>query len=714
MIDPIDGRLADLDETLFMPRELSWLSFNARVLQEAENVEVPVIQRLRYLGIFSSNLDEFFRVRVAEIRRLIVVSTGGKRQAAKELLATIQQRIGELQREFDRIQVGVMAELRRRHIYITDEKTLTRSQLQFVEGYFADKVLPTLEPILLSDELAIPALADESLYLAVDMLTDQGVQYAVMEVPSDVLGRFVAIPRGKDRKGKVYILLEDIIRACLVRVFRGVFDIQSADAYCFKFSRDAEIEIEASINESLIEKMATSLKQRRKADAVRFVYDSAMPEPLLEHLRKRLGFGRYDSLIPGGRYHNSKDYIGFPNAGPKYLEFKPFVPARIPELDKTSNIFNELRERDYLLYYPYHPFDYVVDVLKTAAIDPAVSSIRICLYRVASNSQIVDALINAQYNGKRVRVVVELAARFDEQANIAWSERLTEAGIEVIFGIPGLKVHSKLFLIERMEQGHVVRYSHVGTGNFNEKTARLYTDFTLLTADPVIGEDISQVFDFLKYNYRRPDYQELLVSPHTTREGLIALIEAEIENARNGFRAQLFLKCNNLVDRQLTLKLYEASQAGVEVKLIIRGMCSLLPGLAGISENIRAISIIDRYLEHPRVYVAYNRGNPKYLMGSADLMTRNIDYRVEVLCPIHDPAAQRMLQDILDQQWNDNVKARVIDSGQANKMVSSVGKATSVRSQETIHRYIETGKLPRMPQSDIRKPSVRRKKGHKK
>jgi polyphosphate kinase len=493
-----------------------------------------------------------------------------------------------------------------------------------------------------------------------------------------------------------------------------VFDIQSADAYCFKFSRDAEIEIEASINESLIEKMATSLKQRRKADAVRFVYDSAMPDPLLEHLRKRLGFGRYDSLIPGGRYHNSKDYIGFPNAGPKYLEFKPFVPARIPELDASSNIFNELRERDYLLYYPYHPFDYVVDVLKTAAIDPAVSAIRICLYRVASDSQIVDALINAQYNGKRVRVVVELAARFDEQANIAWSERLTEAGIEVIFGIPGLKVHSKLFLIERMEQGHVVRYSHIGTGNFNEKTARLYTDFTLLTADPVIGEDISQVFDFLKYNYRRPDYQQLLVSPHTTREGLIALIDSEIENARSGFRAQLVLKCNNLVDRQLTLKLYEASQAGVEIKLIIRGMCSLLPGLAGISENIRAISIIDRYLEHPRVYVAYNRGNPKYLMGSADLMTRNIDYRVEVLCPVHDPAAQRMLQDILDQQWNDNVKARVIDSGQANKMVSSEGKATSVRSQETIHRYIETGKLPRMPQSDIRKPSVRRKKGHKK
>ena len=713
MNNPIDGRLADLDETLFMPRELSWLSFNHRVLQEAENPSVPVIQRLRYLGIFSSNLDEFFRVRVAEIRRLIVVSTGVKRQRAKALLETIQQRIVQLQSDFDRIQVAVMAELRHRHISIIDEKSLTAKQLEFVEDYFASKVLPTLEPILLSDEQAIPALTDESLYLAVDIQTEEGSQYAVMEVPSDVLGRFVAIPRGKDPKGRVYILLDDIIRACLPRAFRGVFDIRTVNAYCFKFSRDAEIEIEASINESLIEKMASSLKQRRKADAVRFVYDSEMPEPLLDHLRRRLGFGRYDSLIPGGRYHNSKDYIGFPNEGPKYLEFKPLPPVRIPTLDASHNIFNELRKKDYLLYYPYHPFDYVVDILKTAAIDPAVTSIRICLYRVASNSQIVDALINAQYNGKRVRVVVELAARFDEQANIAWSERLTEAGIEVIFGIPGLKVHSKLFLIERIEDGEVVRYSHIGTGNFNEKTARLYTDFTLLTANRVIGQDIDKVFDFLKYNYKQPNYKELLVSPHTSREGIISLIDGEIANAKNGFRAQLFLKCNNLVDRQLTLKLYEASQAGVEIKLIIRGMCSLLPGVAGISDNIRAISIIDRYLEHPRVYVAYNRGKPKYLLGSADLMTRNIDHRVEVLCPVYDADAQRVIQDVLDQQWNDNVKARVIDREQSNKMVSSEAKSAAVRSQESIHRYFTTGRLPRIPRSDIRKPSVRRKKHHK-
>lgn len=711
MNNPIDGRLADLDERLFMPRELSWLSFNARVLQEAADENVPIIQRLRYLGIFSSNLDEFFRVRVAEIRRLIVVSSGGKRQRAKDLLETIQQQVSHLQREFDTIQTRVMAALEKRHIYIVDESALNKSQLSFVEEYFAAQVLPALEPILLTDELAIPALADESLYLAVDLKTAEGDQYAVMEVPSDVLGRFVAIPKGKDPQGKVYILLDDVIRACLPRAFRGVFDIQSADAYCFKFSRDAELEIEASINESLIEKMASSLRQRRKADAVRFVYDATMPEPLLEHLRKRLGFGRYDSLIPGGRYHNSKDYIGFPNAGPKYLEFKPQTPIRIPELDAVDNIFTALREKDYLLYYPYHPFDYVVDVLKTAAIDPSVTAIKICLYRVASNSQIVDALINAQYNGKRVRVVVELAARFDEQANIAWSERLTEAGIEVIFGIPGLKVHSKLFLIDRMEQGKLVRYSHIGTGNFNEKTARLYTDFTLLTSDPVICEDVNQVFDFLKYNYRRPDYKQLLVSPHTSRTGIMELIDGEIKNAREGFRAQLFFKCNNLVDKQLTLKLYEASQAGVEIRLVIRGMCSLLPGVSGISENIQAISIVDRYLEHPRVYVAHNRGVPKYFIGSADLMTRNIDSRVEVICPVTDEAAQTLLQDVLDQQWNDNSKARVIDSKQGNEMVASSGRATLVRSQETIHRYLQSGKSPRMPKSSMRTPSVRRRRG---
>ena len=708
---PIERLLADLDEPHFFPRELSWLSFNARVLQEARDSEVPLIQRVRYLGIFSSNLDEFFRVRVAEVRRLISLSSGARRQKAKDLLKAIQNRVVALQGEFETTYDAVLKELSKRRIFLINEQQLDKGQLAFVEQFFQDKVLPELEPILLRDEQSIPLLADESLYLAVDLETSAGPQFALLEVPTDRLGRFIEIPTRKRKQGRVFIVLDNIIRACLPQVFRGVFDIQSASAFCFKFSRDAELEIDASINESLIEKVASSLKQRQRADAVRFVYDEDMPDRLLQYLRKRFGFGKYDSMIPGGRYHNSKDFIDFPNAGPKYLEFKPLPPIKIERLEDDASLFANIREKDVFLYYPYHPFDYIVDVLKTAALDPDVFAIRICLYRVAKNSRVVDALINAKNNGKIVQVVVELAARFDEQANITWAQRLTDAGIEVIFGIPGLKVHSKLFLIERQEEGEIRYYSHIGTGNFNEKTARLYTDFSLLTFDQNIGKDVALVFDFLKYNYKRPDYKMLLVSPHSSRPGLISMINREIRNAKDGYRATIILKCNNLVDRQLTNKLYEASQAGVEIRLIIRGMCSLQPGVPGVSENIEAISIVDRYLEHPRAYAFHNRGRPTYYIGSADLMTRNIDYRVEVLCPVLDSDAQATLQNILDQQWYDNVKARRIDAEQTNQLPSPKAKAASIQSQESIHRYLATGKLPRYPKSTMRSPSVRRRKG---
>lgn len=711
MSNPLKRRLADLDESLFMPRELSWLSFNARVLQEAQDPDVPLIQRVRYLGIFSSNLDEFFRVRVAEVRRLISVSKGTQRTQAKTLLENIQNRVVELQGEFETIYEQLMRELRRRKIFLINETQLDPGQMAFVEAFFRSKVLPELEPILLNDDQKIPILADESLYLAVDLQTGDQHRYAVLEVPTAQLGRFIEIPKKQRRQGRVFIVLDNIIRACLPEVFRGVFPIEQAAAYCFKFSRDAELEIDAGINESLIEKMESSLKQRQRADAVRFVYDEEMPDRLLNYLRNRFGFGKYDSLIPGARYHNSKDFIDFPNAGQKYLEFKPLPSIRIPRLDEQSSVFETISEKDVLLYYPYHPFDYIVDVLKTAALDPDVSAIKICLYRVARNSRVVDALINAIGNGKRVMAVVELAARFDEQANITWAQRLTDAGVEVIFGIPGLKVHSKLFLIERNEGGALRYYSHVGTGNFNEKTARLYTDFALITADQNIGRDVAQVFDFLKYTYLRQEYKLLLVSPHSSRPGLISLIEREIRHAKDGYRASIILKCNNLVDRQLSMKLYEASQSGVEVRLIIRGMCSLLPGVPGISENIEAISIVDRYLEHPRVYAFHNRGQPRYYIGSADLMTRNIDYRVEVLCPILDEDHQNTLQAILDQQWYDNVKARTLDAAQANSLPQPAKKASSIRSQESIHHYLATGKSPRYPKSTMRQPSVRRRKG---
>ena len=706
----VTKRWADLDKRLFFPRELSWLSFNARVLQEARNPLVPLIQRVRYLGIFSSNLDEFFRVRVAEVRRLISVSSGAERQAAKDLLQGIQKRVVALQKEFDTIYIELMRELQKAKIFLINERQLDEGQADFVARYFRDTVLPELEPILLDESLAIPNLADESLYLAVMIKTPGKDHFAVLEVPSEQLGRFIEIPRHKGRRtGTVYITLDNIIRACLPQVFRGVFDITKVDAFCFKFSRDAELELDPSINESLIAKMATSLKQRRRADAVRFVYDKTMPDALLNALRKSFGFGRYDSMIAGGRYHNSKDFLSFPNPGGKSLEFRPHTRINLPDLDDPESIFEVIRERDVLLYFPYHPFDYIVDVLKTAALDPDVTSIKICLYRTAKNSRVAEALINALHNGKRVTAVVELAARFDEQANIEMAHRLTEAGVEVIFGIPGLKVHCKLFSIERRESGETRYYSHIGTGNFNEKTARLYTDFSLLTFDQEIGRDVAAVFDFLKFNYRLPKYRALLVSPHSSRPGLVERIDREIEHARRGYRAMMTLKCNNLVDRQLTLKLYEASRAGVEIRLIVRGMCSLLPGVKGVSENIQAISIIDRYLEHPRLYVFHNKGEPEYLLGSADLMTRNIDYRVEVLCPIKDPLIQQQLQDILDQQWHDNTKARVLDRAQSNKLVPRAQSGQILQAQEAIHRYLQTGKKPRMPKSLMRQTSKRRR-----
>ena len=707
---PVTTRLADLDKRFFFPRELSWLSFNARVLQEARDPEVPLIERVRYLGIFSNNLDEFFRVRVAEVRRLISVSKGPERQAAKALLQSIQKQVVALQKEFDAIYVALMAELQKQKIYLINEKQLDDGQALFVQQFFRDTVLPELEPILLDESHAIPNFTDESLYLAVMIKTRDGERFAVLEVPSGQLGRFIEIPRQKGRRrGTVFITLDNVIRACLPQVFRGVFAITSVSAYCFKFSRDAELELDPSINESLIEKMASSLKQRRRADAVRFVYDKTMPDALLSALRKSFGFGRYDSLIPGGRYHNSKDFLSFPNPGAKTLEFKPHPKINLPELDDPASIFEVISARDVLLYFPYHSFDYIVDVLKTAALDPAVTAIKICLYRTAKNSRVAEALINAIHNGKRVTAVVELAARFDEQANIEMAHRLTEAGVEVIFGIPGLKVHCKLFSIERREEGEVRYYSHIGTGNFNEKTARLYTDFSFLTSDQTIGQDVAAVFNFLKFNYRLPTYETLLVSPHSSRSGLMERIDREIRHARQGYRAMMTLKCNNLVDRQLTLKLYEASQAGVSIRLIVRGMCSLLPGIKGVSENIEAISIIDRYLEHPRVYVFHNRGKPEYIVGSADLMTRNIDFRVEVLCPIKDPALQQQLQDILDQQWYDNVKARELDSRQSNQ-IPPRGKTTTVlQAQEMIHRYLASGKKPRMPRSLMTQASKRRR-----
>ncbi len=687
-----------------LEKELSWLSFNERVLQEAACESVPLIQRIHFLGIFSSNLDEFFRVRVADVSRMVQLEHDEEvRNRYAALLVEIQQEAVRLQGRFDQIFLEIMKGLNRHHVYLINEQQLDSQQSQFVRDYFRNNLLPLLDPIVIDPDKSFPTIIDGNIYLAIRMAEKKEVHYAVLDIPTDKLPRFVRIPHRKGGKGKVFIVLDNIIRHCLKEVFRGVFAIREIEAFNFKITRDAELEVDHGFHESVVRKMALSLKKRQKADPERFVYDSAMPADLLEVLVKGLNLTRYDSVMAGGRYHNARDFMNFPSVGKPHLESRRFSPLPVPGIhENNTQLFATLREQDILLYYPYHSFQLVVDLLKTAAIDPAVQSIHITLYRVARDSRIVDALINARNNQKEVVVVVELKARFDEAANINWAGKLSDAGIQVIFGAHNLKVHSKLILITRIEKGEPSYYSYIGSGNFNEKTSLLYTDFGLLTHQQEIGREVSNVFDFLANNYRLHQYRHLLVSPHTTRSGIAKMIERERKLAKQGNPAAITIKCNNLVDGEIIHSLYAASAAGVKIRVICRGMCALVPGVAGVSENIEVISIVDSLLEHARVLVFHNNGKPRYFISSADLMTRNLDHRVEVSVPILDRVLQQRVQDILDIQWADNTKARILDPSMSNELRQAKPRA-SVRSQWAIHDYLATGKLP---------PAVAKKRKH--
>lgn len=689
------------DDSKFYEKELSWLAFNERVLQEAADPNTPLIQRLRYLGITSNNNDEFFRVRVADVSRLASFTKDPEDKLVyQKLLTRIQDKALKLQQLYDATYAQILKELRRRKIYLIDESQIDDVQSKTVTQIFDHQVLPELNPILINKPKDFPDIDDGSIYLAVRIVDrDNVVRYALVNIPTNRLPRFFQIPQRKGHRGKAFIVLENIIRHGLPKVFRGVFDIKSVDAYEFKVTRDAELEMGEGIDQSLIDRISKSLKKRRSADPERFVLDSKMPEDLKALLRRALKLDKYDSIMPGGRYHNAKDFIGFPSVGPAYLEFKPLPIVPVPELAAfdsaglSANIFSTIREKDVLLYYPYHSFDTIVHMIKTAAIDPAVKSIKLCLYRAASNSKIINALTSAVRNRKRVQAVVELQARFDEEANIGWARELTEAGVNVTFGVTGLKVHSKLILIERVESGKTRYYSHVGTGNFNEKTAKLYTDFSLLTYDQAIGRDLIKVFDFVAFTYKHHQFEKILVSPHSNRNGLLALVQREIDHAYAGKTAEINIKCNNLVDPAIIEALYEASEAGVRIRIICRGMFAMKAGVPGLSDNIEAISIVDRYLEHPRVYIFHNAGKREYYISSADLMTRNLDYRVEVSAPVEQPQLRERLQAIFDIQWCDNVKARILDAEQRNQFRPKT-KGQKIRSQEIIHRYLKTGEIP--------------------
>lgn len=684
-------------EKRYINREISWLSFNERVLQEAADRTTPLIERIKFLGIFSNNLDEFFRVRVATLKRMV---KAGKKATVligenpKKILNKIQKIVIKQQDIFDINYRNILKELGKKNIYIVNEKELTEDQEEFVKAFFQQEIRPALFPVMIDNLTHFPVLKEQSIYLAVLMRDEndaKSAKHSLIEVPSSDIPRFLVLPR-KDESTSI-ILTDDVIRLGLKDIF-SMFDFTRFDAYTIKLTRDAELDIDEDITISFFEIMSKSLKQRKKGAPVRFIYDNAIPEDFLKILIKKNRMTTTDTLLPGGKYHNFKDFMEFPSVGTHELKYEPLPPLPHKDLGTTvKSFFGLFRERDILLCYPYQTFHYFIDLLREASIDPKVHSIKITLYRVAKNSNVINALINAARNGKSVTVVLELKARFDEEANIYWTTRLREEGVKIIHGVPNLKVHCKLCLITRKEKGVNVHYANIGTGNFNESTARIYSDHSLITADRRITNEVERIFDFFDHNYKTSKYLHLLVAPFYLRKKLNKLVNNEIANARNGKEAYMILKMNSLYDKSMIDKLYEASCEGVKIHLIVRGICSLIPGVKGLSENITVISIIDRFLEHSRIFVFCNGGEEKYYISSADLMTRNLDRRIEVACPIYDPKIQRELKDYLNIQFRDNTKARIINEAQENNYKKEPGN-TPVRTQTNYYRYLKEKVYP--------------------
>lgn len=677
-----------------MEKEISWLGFNERVLQEAMDRKVPLIERVRFLGIFSNNMDEFFRVRVADVNRRIIIAREDPNadltlKTELKLLKDIQSKVSRLQAEFDETFHQIIDALAQRNILLLDETELTDEQGRWVQDYFHRELLPVLSTWLLEEKEELPALQEKSIYLAVSLVLENSKKLtSLIAIPTEQIGRFVPIPRRYSGGKKAFVMLDNIIRYCLADVYSEVMPVAQASAYTIKLTRDAELERDEAITESLLDQLSTGLKKRLVAAPVRFIYDRNMPEKMVDFFIGKLGLSSRGNLTPGARYHNFKDFIDFPVVGRGHLIYRPLRPLCSPAFAKHKNMFRAIREQDVLLYYPYHSFIHFIDLLRQAAIDPKVTAISISIYRVARESRVVNALVNAAHNHKQVSVNVELQARFDEEANIEWSKVLTDAGIKVEFGIPSLKVHTKVCLIKRIEKGRECRYAHIGTGNFHEKTAEVYTDFSLFTCHPQIADEVERVFDFIGHSYRRHKFKHLWVSPLNNRDKFRDRINREIRNARHGKSAKIILKANNLVDGEIIELLYAASQAGVKIRLIIRGMCCLTPGVEGLSDNISAVSIVDRFLEHARVSVFHNEGDPEVVISSADLMQRNLDYRVEVGCPIYAPALKKKVIDILEIQFADRAKARVIDAEQSNAYLPR-GNRKKIRSQKEIYHYLE-------------------------
>mgnify|MGYP000647154487 FL=1 len=670
-------------------RDISWLKFNARVLQEAEDPDVPLIERIRFLGIHSNNMDEFFRVRYSFVRRLQLSTVKNHEDNLEghspgKLLKQLSKLVNEQQQLSQEIYEHLREELAKESIEIISEQELTQKQAQFVRDVYRNQVSPALTNLMLSQAPEFPYLRDKGIYLAVRLMKGDSEQFSIIEVPSGAMNRFIALPK----YGKQYIMyLDDVLRYNLSSIFH-IFNYDSIEAHTVKITRDAELTLDDDVSKSFMEKVQKGLLERREGDPVRFVYDRNISEVTLNLLVDGLGISEFDGLIAGGRYHNKKDLVRFPNVGGPSLEHKklPIIPH--PALDEDRSIISVLKKQDVLLFTPYHDFGKVIRLLREAAIDPKVRVLKVTLYRLASQSRIISALVNAAKNGKDVTVFIELQARFDEANNIKWTNMLRAEGIKVVSGVPGLKVHSKLTLIRRDEgKEKLVDYCVVGTGNYHEGTAKIYTDYHLLTSKKQITKEVRKVFTFIESPYKQYNYKHLLVSPNSTREGIFALIDREIAHARAGREAKFWVKINSVSDHEMIAKLYEASASGVSIRMIVRGINCIDFSNKALSGTIEAISIVDRFLEHTRAFCFHNNGQSEYYISSADWMTRNLNRRVEVTVPIYDDKIKRQLRDHFEILWKDNTKSRIFDANQSNAYRKLNGP--KIRAQLDMHAYVK-------------------------
>ncbi|MCW3804698.1 polyphosphate kinase 1 [Plebeiibacterium marinum] len=681
-----------MDLENFRSKEISWLSFNDRVLQEASRECVPLVERIKFLGIYSNNMDEFFRVRVAVLKRIVQLdkSTVFEGGAPKDILKEIHNEVIRQSIKFARIYDDIIVQLEKEGIHLINEKALTEEQGKFVKRYFQKKVRGFLMPIIISKKRELPDLSDDSIYLGVYLQGNDRDRdnYALIEIPS-VLDRFVLLP---SNDGKKYVmLLDDVIRYELKDIFY-MFKFDHIEAHTFKLTRDAELDINDDISESYVKKISKGLQRRKEASPVRFVHDKKMPEELLSLLLRKLKYTKEDAVIRGGRYHNFKDFIGFPKFGAKNMTYSSLAPIPHKDIIPNTSYFQLITNKDILLHYPYHSFFNFVDYLREASIDPTVKEIKITIYRVARNSAVMKALRNAARNGKNVTAVMELQARFDEKANIVHTQKLKNAGVKIIFGVPGLKVHSKLCLVVRKEKSKLVNYACVGTGNFNEDSANVFADHLLMTKHEGIANEVSSVFDFFKRNYNIPVFNHLLVSPFYMRNTIEYYIEREMVNARHGEKSYIYIKINNLVDYDLIQLLYKAKKAGVEVILNVRGMFSLLSEFDTPENAIESFGLIDRFLEHSRVFVFCNGGDEKVYISSADFMTRNLDRRIEVACPIYDKELKGEILKQLEMQRKDNCSARYLNNDLDNTIKTPKDGEPEYRAQIEFYKWLRDRK----------------------